>query len=677
LFLVEKNNKPGDYYAVDETTVTGHWRGCLNAKPLNPFLKHGNFKQSGSKESQATVAPTSKSGGTYMSATDVKSAFNTLALSDEPLDLPGPWAGALARPWGKTSSRDLGCFNTCDKELLKEAPYGYQTVAVMFGFSPAPYYWQKAYSLVRQDWTKRGAGSTSTIMDDNLIAETDMYSKETAILRCLRATLTVVQCHVHFGVPLSPKDEEAIYPATVRLFGGCLIDAANQRLWVAEEKRKSILRSIRKVYRLYKNRRKVSAKLLAAVVGKVGAATEMLFGVRLFTNQLQRALTRILGGTMIYARQGFLHTLAGDQLQFLLEGALKNFNGRMMIHGKRVDQKITSDFSGVGWGAVLTPTDQVPAPAILSVKLPRGYRKVWSGAGETMVGAWAVKAYARHYNWHDCIVLLVMDNIAAICYFNHWGHSSDEEINEILRPFWEFCRLQAIYVLATYCPGAIIVADEPSRRKATIWEYYLLDKVFQQLEQLLLGRVGAVTFDLFASHSNAQTKKFASLMPDPECTWVDSMKHPWHTQKEMYYAFPPPMLTALVLGKVVAEKQTILLVSPAWTKQHISWIAALLIEPPVLIPWTMETVINPHEGRYQTEIAPIHSSWERWLLVGYLISGDTDVLLERRRELRKHTLQKWLDRQPILTKFTTNGTITAKAYQWIQLMHRLMLSSAQ
>ena len=46
----------------------------------------------------------------------------------------------------------------------------------------------------------------------------------------------------------------------------------------------------------------------------------------------------------------------------------------------------------------------------------------------------------------------------------------------------------------------------------------------QQLEQLLLGRVGAVTFDLFASHSNAQTKKFASLMPDPECTWVDSMK---------------------------------------------------------------------------------------------------------------------------------------------------------
>jgi len=173
---------------------------------------------------------------------------------------------------------------------------------------------------------------------------------------------------------------------------------------VAEEKRKSILRSINKVYRRYKRKQKVSAKLLATVVGKVGAATEMLFGVRLFTNQLQRALTRILDGSTIYAKQGFLHKLAGEQLQFLLEGALKNFNGRMMIHGKRVDQKITSDFSGVGWGAALSPTDQVPNPQILSVKLPKGYRKVWSGAGETMVGAWAVKAYARHYEWQRFVI---------------------------------------------------------------------------------------------------------------------------------------------------------------------------------------------------------------------------------------------------------------------------------
>jgi hypothetical protein len=201
--------------------------------------------------------------------------------------------------------------------------------------------------------------------------------------------------------------------------------------------------------------------------------------------------------------------------------------------------------------------------------------------------------------------------------------------------------------------------------------------VFQQLERLLLGGVGAVTFDLFASHSNTQTKKFASLMPDPECMWVDCMKQPWHLQKEVYYAFPPPMLTAMVLGKIVAEKQTILFVSPAWTKQHITWIAKLLIAPPVLIPWTAETVINPHEGRYKTEIAPLHQSWERWLLVGYLISGDTDVLLEKRPKLRKHTLTSWLDRQPVLKRFTTSGTITAKAYQWIRLMHRLMLSSAQ
>jgi hypothetical protein len=40
------------------------------------------------------------------------------------------------------------------------------------------------------------------------------------------------------------------------------------------------------------------------------------------------------------------------------------------------------------------------------------------GAGETFGGGAMVQAYTKHYGWHDCIVLLVMDNIAAICYWN-------------------------------------------------------------------------------------------------------------------------------------------------------------------------------------------------------------------------------------------------------------------
>ena len=674
LFLVEKNGKVGDYYAVDVDNVDKFWRGCLNEKPLNPFLLRGHFKQSGDMELQAKLQPTTAAGGTYVTSTDVQSAFTTILLSEEPLEQPGMWSAGVGTPWGKTSSVDLGCFDTHDPEFAEEAPYGWQVLVGMFGFAPMPYNWQKCYSLPRTQWTKDGARATVTIMDDNAIAESHMHSKAKAILSCLQSLLIVAKVHVRFMIPLSPKDKSAIYPSTVRVFGGVLIDTVLQRLWVAEEKRQSILRSVRNLYRSYKNKSKVSAKQIASAVGKIGAATSMLFGVRLFTNQLQRALHRILGGEQQFSRTGYLHKLAGDQLEHLLQGALKNFNGKMMIHGKRVDHKVVSDFSGVGHGAVLQPSAAHPRPPVLSIKLSRPWRRVWSGAGETMAGGWAVKAYATHYQWHDCIVLLVLDNVAAICYFNHWGHASDEEINVCMRPFWEFCRRQGIYVIATFCPGAIIVADEPSRRMATVWEYFLQTRVFRMLERWLMGSTGSITFDLFASHANTQTPKFASLNPDPECQWVDCLKHPWGQQQENYYAFPPPNVMAVVLSKVVTEEQTVMLVAPAWTKQHAKLISQLLIAAPLIVPWTKETVLNPHEGRYRTEEAPQDTNWERWLLVGYLISGDTQRLSESRPQLRKSTLASWRAQQPILQRFTPSGSITAKAMKWIQFMHELMQS---
>jgi len=311
---------------------------------------------------------------------------------------------------------------------------------------------------------------------------------------------------------------------------------------------------------------------------------------------------------------------------------------------------------------------------MISIALPQAWRNVWSGAGETFGGGAMVQAYAKHYGWHDCIVLLVMDNIAAICYWNRQGHSSGEELNEIMRPFLEFFRLRAIMVIATYCPGAEIVADEPSRRAATVWEYYLQRSIFETLELILLGARGAVTFDLCASMANAQTKKYASLTPDPYAEWVDCTKHPWRQEQNRYYAFPPPLLTRILIEKAAAEEQTLLLVSPAWTKLHLQRITEMLIEVPLVIPWTEQTVLNPHEGRYRTKKAPSDENWSQWLLVGYLISGNKQEFEARRPQLLKLTLSDWLERQPILSKYTTDGSATAKAWEWIQYAHQTMQS---
>ena len=539
LFIIQKNGKKGDYYSVDATTVADFWRGCLNAKPINQFLQHGHFKAHSQKTFDATVSPATGGGGTYMTCTDVSGAFTTEALSEEPLEVEGPWAGGMSRPWGLTSSADLGCFDSKDREFASIAPHGFQTVTSMFGFAPNPYNWQKPYSLVQDYWTQRGAGSTGTVMDDNIVVGTHPTDKGQAVVNAIRSLRTVVEVHDYFGIPLSPKDKQAIYPTTVRKFNGTVYDSVHQLKWVDEAKRRSILRGMRTLLRMHRQHKQVSAKQVASCLGKAGAASTMLFGVRCYTNQLQRALTRILAGTMIFARTGYLQEPAAEQLAWLLKTALEHLNGMMMIHGKKVDYKVTTDFSGVGLGGVLQPTAQVPDPPTISIKLPKEWRSVWSGAGETFGGGAMVQAYAKHYGWHDCIVLLVMDNIAAICYWNRQGHSSDEDINLIMRPFLKFLRLRAIMITATFCPGAIIVADEPSRRAATVWEYYLQRQIFETLEVVLLGAAGAVTFDLCASMSNAQTEKYASLMPDPYATWVDCTKHPWAQTPNKYYAFPP------------------------------------------------------------------------------------------------------------------------------------------
>ena len=59
----------------------------------------------------------------------------------------------------------------------------------------------------------------------------------------------------------------------------------------------------------------------------------------------------------------------------------------------------------------------------------------------------------------------------------------------------------------------------------------------------------------------------------------------------------------------------------------------MLVAVPLVIPWTEQTVLNPHEGRYKTERALLNENWSQWLLVGYLISGSKQVFEAKRPKL--------------------------------------------
>jgi hypothetical protein len=177
-----------------------------------------------------------------------------------------------------------------------------------------------------------------------------------------------------------------------------------------------------------------------------------------------------------------------------------------------------------------------------------------------------------------------MDNIAAICYWNKQGHSSDEDLNEIMRPFFEFLRLRAIMVIATYCPaGAIIVADEPSRRPATVWEYFLRHSIFRDIGVHSPGR---------KRRGDIRSVRIDGECADEEVCVTDAgsvrgvgglHQTPLETAPEQLLRVPTTaaIITRILIEKAAAEKQTLLLVSPAWTKLHIKRITEMLVAVPL------------------------------------------------------------------------------------------------
>jgi hypothetical protein len=105
----------------------------------------------------------------------------------------------------------------------------------MFGFAPNPFNWQKPYSLVQDYWTREGAGSTGTVMDDNIVVGTHPTSKGQAILNTIKSLRIVVDVHHYFGIPLSsiiaegrasdlPHDSEEVQRHAVRLSASAEVD---------------------------------------------------------------------------------------------------------------------------------------------------------------------------------------------------------------------------------------------------------------------------------------------------------------------------------------------------------------------------------------------------------------------------------------------------------------------
>ena len=669
LFMVKKNGKT-DYEDVNVDTVVKKWRGCLSATDLNEVLHCGKFKQHSEPEIDAATPP-----GCYQCRSDASDAYNQVKLSDLPISTV---------KFGLTSSRDLSCFNTGDPELVQHAleagmirhPDDYagdQMQVLWFGASPSPFFWQKLYGLLLSVCRRKGC-SFSTVMDDNKLQDTHPVPLS-------RSLLTMTKIHEQAGVVMSSKEPEAAIPKQVEVFDGSLFDSRQGAKFKSQDKIKGIARSLTKLLDAHRANKPSTALEMSSALGKLADAAKAMWGTKLFTDGLQHDLTTTLKGARNYHAKGTLSDHTCQQLQWWLDGGHSILNGRAMIHGHPVDQVLSTDWSPLGWGAVLEPTEACPVPVTLSVPFPREWQGVWSGWGETLVATWGVMAFAKQLNWHHMLVCLRLDNIAAICYLNKMG-SKIADLNKLLWRFVKFCKERHLMVIATYIPGILIKADAPSRKRATLWDCSLRDEVLAVLcVRLCEGRTP--TFDLFATHLNTKANLFASLYPDPHATWINCLHQSWQCngQSHLFYAFPPPNQVVPLLAKIKAERKTVLLVLPAWPKLAMLEIAKLLIKLPVTFPMTKETLMDPHssvsEGFVGVANDPLKNLNPSWFLTGYLVSGDPLSLAEGQQELLRlsynsapNLASQWL------TGFGGSGTVAVGSCKWI-LQLLTMMRSAQ
>ena len=684
LFVVKKPGKK-EYYVYETERVTDKWRPCMNAKSLNAALRFCYFKQSNHVELDCL-----SERGDLCAKTDVHSAFQILLYSPDPID--------PAR-FGLTTSSDLMCF-TSPPELASSAPRGFQLIVNTFGTSNAPLFLRSPYKLVLDDL--RGLGlHVGNVCDDNMVhskastlpTSDDVSSKAwraKSVFSCLADTETLVDRHIYFGIPLSSKDvRESITPTRLKEMNGMLIDHDNRTKYWPQRKVDNVLAHIDSVLTSTSEGKLVVARSLASLLGKLESATQGLFGVGLFTDGLQSDLKKALrlstagpfpvSPAQAYKRAAPLSLRSQQRLHFLRHNAFEGFNGKMMIHGSAVKYHLQTDWSSYGWGAWTLGPGGVPVT--VSVPLDPAWRTVWSRAGETWTAVQAIIAIAEAYSWSEGIISILMDNVAAVSNVNKMK-SKSPKISAILMQLFLFLGSRNLMAIAGWIAGDLIKADAPSRPRPSIHDGELSTPIYDQSCRVHLTRnsMPLPQLDLFATHLNRKTDRFVSLYPNPGAEWINSMKCPWWPipprQSCILYGYPPQILLLSAIKKLMAEKQTMLLIFPVTTRTPFPQLGEALVTVPLFFPWDDTTVLNPQVDMMSLSERPYLQG--KWILASALISGEPSV----REDLRKKSSELWLPRSWELrrvwcTKSGCPSDFTARLTTWITSCRTALLRSNQ
>ncbi|KYM97752.1 hypothetical protein ALC62_11563 [Cyphomyrmex costatus] len=146
--------------------------------------------------------------------------------------------------------------------------------------------------------------------------------------------------------------------------------------------------------------------------------------------------------------------------------------------------------------------------------------------------------------------------------FNRMGSIKFPHLSNLARRIWEWCARRDIFIYASYIPSAQnFEADAKSRVVSEETEWSIGQAYFDRIEV----HFGRFDIDLFASSINAKCFRFVSWLPDPRACRIDAFAMSW--DKLYFYAFPPFILIARVLRKIITDRAEGVLVVPWWPTQ--------------------------------------------------------------------------------------------------------------
>ena len=148
---------------------------------------------------------------------------------------------------------------------------------------------------------------------------------------------------------------------------------------------------------------------------------------------------------------------------------------------------------------------------------------------------------------------------------------------------------------------------------------------------MVFVRLGDPQINLFASHINVKLPLFCALRAGQGEMVVDVLSFSW--RNVFGYAFPPTVLVAKVLDKLIKDQATLVLIAPAWPDRP--WYSTLLhslVEVPLRLPQRQDLLSQA--GQY-------HQDPGFFKLTAWKVSGRTSEIKAFQRGLSK--LQRRLE----------------------------------